>query len=191
MNPFDSNTVENKNMKHQVADLFEWLRLDGHDYSILSAKFGTQLKQIVFSLKDCKYYTAARNEADENTFKQYAPYLRWAFDKIEAETKEVEVEEESLTAKGNKTIKKVKKQIPTGNFINKFPPTSENILLKKREVLERIYAEHTSPTKKQISQALSSIVPRLSDHESIQALMKAKGSASEAKLKRSFEKAYS
>lgn len=185
-NPFDKkhNSVVDK--AAQTNDLLEWLRLTGHNYSILSSYHVLSGKELAFSHKDCKFYVAARTEVDERMLNEFAPYLRWEFDLIEPEMEEIEEEVEAKTAKGNKTIKKVKKLVPTGRHINKFPPTTENILKKKNEILAEIYNEEINPSQDVVAKALRLIVPRLVDHESVTALVNSKGKSQDDRIQTKF-----
>lgn len=180
----------NKRKAEMTNDLYEWLRLDGHNYSLLNSAMVVGGKDLAFSHKDCKYYVAARKECSAEMFAQFRPYLRWEFDQIEPVMEEIEVEEEYTTKSGNISTKKVKKKVPTGEFVNKFPPTTENVLAKKREVLEDLYATESAPTPDQVSKAVSRIIPRLGDHERIQAVIEAKGATSEERLLKKFARTF-
>lgn len=180
----------NKAKAAKTNDLYEWLRLDGHNYSLLSSAMVVGGKDLAFSHKDCKYYVSARKECSAEMFAEFRPYLRWEFDQIEAVTEEIEVEEEYTTKSGNTSTKKVKKSVPTGDFINKFPPTTENILAKKREVLEELYASESAPTPEQVAKAISRIIPRLGDHERMQAIIAEKGASAEERLLRKFVRTF-
>lgn len=163
--------------KREIRDLFEWLRLNGHEYSILQAAGVMSGKQIAFSHKDCKYYVAPEVEIAAEKFKaELLPYLRWSFEKIVPEVKEVEVEEEYTTKAGNKSKRKVKKEERTGNFINEFPPTTENIIKKRNEIRSKLYDSDVAVSEEDIKAELLKTIPRLSDHERIEAIKQAKGS---------------
>lgn len=177
MNGFSTGRTQQS--PETTTDLFEWLRLSGHVYSILQSEGVMGGKMIAFSHKDCKYYVAARKEISSEKMAEILPYLRWKFDEIKPEIELVEVEEEAKTKAGNTTMKKVKKEVYTGNSINSFPATTENIIKKKKDLLSEAF--DTSDTQEQLKIKLLAIVPRLDDHEVIK---RAVGNQSEDKLQR-------
>lgn len=160
--------------RRNTSDLYEWLRLRGHAYSILHAAGVAGDAQIAFDHVDCQYYTAVETTLSKKQFEQLQPYLRWKFDQIEAETKEVEKEVEYTTKAGNKSKKKVKEQVKTGNFVNKFPPTPENIRKKRIELRAEMAESMKEYDEKEIQRVMATTIPRVVDHEHVAELYKNK-----------------
>lgn len=154
----------------RTNDLYEWMRLRGHDYSILAGALINEGKGLVFDHTDGEFYIAARRKAPLALVMEYQPYIRWKYSKIVPEVKEIEVEEEHETKSGNKSIKKVKKEVPTGQLIDENPFSTQAYVAKKKQVLAELYSEKSSASPKEIKQVLATIIPRLVDHEKIQAI---------------------
>lgn len=159
-----------------INDLGTWLTKSGHKYRYLhSAHVLGKARLIAFSFKDCKYYTAPRREATPEEMKILLNYLRWEYDKFVPEMKEVEVEvdQEYETKSGKKAIRKVKKKVekPTGNYVNEFPATTENMLKKRQEIMTELVSQGAATDQVVINAHMKKIAPVLSDHEAIRAAL--------------------
>lgn len=188
-NPFDyAPKGENVNLD-KIKDLFEWLRLSGHDYSILQSEGVLGGKSIAFSKKDGNFYTAPRKKISEEQFFAILPYLRWAHDQVVDEIAEVEEYQEYTTKSGNKSTRKIKKEVKTGRKINQFPPTPENILAMRHKLETQFLKEGKSLVQDQAeyNQLLGSCVPRLADHERIEAIKESKGYTKLERIARKLE----
>lgn len=71
--------------------------------------------QLAYVPKENKYYISEGNECKPARLKELMPYLRWEFDELEEE---------------------VIKGVKTGRLVSKFPPTPENIELKRQELMK-------------------------------------------------------
>lgn len=177
-----------KIQREDSKDLYEWLRLNGHNYSILhSAGVGGQNFKVAFSHKDCKYYIAPEVEIAEARFKAIMPYLRWNFDQIEEITEEREVEVEAVTKSGNPTTKKVKEQVGTGKYRNAFPPTTQNIIRKRNELKAEMMSNKSDAGPSDFNSINIKTVPRLVDHERIEAIKAKQGYADIERIARRIE----
>ena len=90
--------------------------IDRYPYKIYEA---LGVGKVYFTTLDGKYWSGEGKEVDLVTFeKEFLPYLRWKFDEI--------VKREVKDEKGNVIGEEV---------VNKFPPSTKNILKKRAELV--------------------------------------------------------
>lgn len=158
-------TLEEFDPRGLLPDTASWLTKYGYSYKVLHAEGVANNTHIYYCHDNAKYYTKGRKELPLETFKKALPYLTWKYDQLVEEEIEVEVEQEYTTKNGNKSKRKVKELQKTGNVINKFPPTTENILAKRKELREELAANGEIPTEAEIRELYYSASPTLKSHE--------------------------
>lgn len=110
-----------------------------------------------------QFFTGEGNiPVDEKVFNEkFLPYLKWKYDQVEEVVNEVKVKE------GSKTVTK---KVNTGQFINKFPCTPENIAAKRKELIGAAVERGEIPNADDIHQMTSPHT--LTNDEQTEALLK-------------------
>lgn len=87
--------------------------------------------KLYFTYNDAKYWSAPGRELTKDELKRFLPYLRWDFDE-------------------SKEIKSGKNE---GKVAQVFPPTTENIMAKRKELFEKSILDGKTPDMEAIKAA--------------------------------------
>jgi hypothetical protein len=144
-----SFTPEQVKINPETGDL-QTDKANAMDYILLGALHGNVHKKVFYTPSTNQYWIDEGKECPkEKLEKEFLPFLHWDFDQLIEESTEV------INEKGESSTYR------TGRRVNAFPPSPENIIKKRKELIEAIINEGGMPNQKDI---LAKTNPRYMDH---------------------------